>query len=243
MATVERGRYHPPWVMLPSSGHVVVQVEAATAQNDGDRPFDPSARQRGTMSPIDFYSTQLRVLWEWRGGPRALVKRLLITLVVSAIAFMATAWLLPSITVDRILDGVIVVILMALLNAVIRPVVLAFVAPRSLILTGIAVLLLQVLIFFGAANLVPGVHVASFLTALIGSFIYAAINTALTAILGVDTGDSFYGLLIQNLLIKRAGPKTDQPGLVIIQIDGLAYPILAGRIRAGSVNTHGRLGP
>jgi uncharacterized membrane protein YvlD (DUF360 family) len=183
------------------------------------------------------YSTQLRVLWEWRGGRRALLKRLIVTLVVSAIAFYVTAWLMPSITIDRFLDGVFVVVLMALLNAVIRPAVLALVAPRSLILTGIAVLLLQVLVFLVAANLVPGVHVGGLLSGLIGSFIYAIINTALTAILGIDSGDSVYGLLIQNLLLKGAAAKTDQPGLVIVQIDGLAYPILAGRIRAGSVNT------
>ncbi len=189
------------------------------------------------MSPIALYGTQLRVLWEWRGGRWALVKRLAITLVVSAIAFWVTAWLLPNITVDDFLDGVFVVIAMAVLNALVRPVVLAFVAPRSLILTGIAVLLLQVLVFLVACNLVPGVHVGGFMTALAGSFVYAIVNTALTAILGVDSGDSFYGLLIQNLLLQRAAPKTDQPGLVIIQIDGLAYPILAGRIRAGSVNT------
>jgi hypothetical protein len=94
-----------------------------------------------------------------------------------------------------------------------------------------------VLVFIVSANVVPGVHVGSLLSGLIGSFIYAIINTVLTAILGLDSGDSFYGLLIQNLLLKRAGPKTDRPGLVIIQIDGLAYPILAGRVRAGSVNT------
>ena len=28
---------------------------------------------------LGFYETQLRVLWEWRGGPVALLKRLLIT--------------------------------------------------------------------------------------------------------------------------------------------------------------------
>ena len=189
------------------------------------------------MNLTSMYATQLRVLWEWRGGPRALLKRLIITLVVSAVAFCVTAWLMPSITMDRFLDGVVVVILMALLNAVIRPLVLAIVAPRSLILTGIAVLLLQVLVFLVAANLVPGVHVAGLFSALVGSFVYAILNTVLTAILGVDSGDSFYGLLIQNLLVKRAAPKTDQPGLVIVQIDGLAYPILAGRVRAGSVNT------
>ena len=66
---------------------------------------------------------------------------------------------------------------------------------------------------------------------------YAIFNTILTAILGIDSGDSFYGLLIQSLLLKRAAPKSDQPGLVIVQIDGLAHPILAGRMRAGSVNT------
>ncbi|MFI5225110.1 MAG: phage holin family protein [Candidatus Limnocylindrales bacterium] len=189
------------------------------------------------MSPIELYRTQLRVLWEWRGGRRALIKRLLITLVVSALAFGVTAWLLPSITVDRFIDGIYVVVLMALFNALIRPVILAVVAPRSLILTGIAVLVLQILGFFVSINLVPGAHVAGFFPALIGSFIYAIVNTILTSVLGVDSGDSFYGLLVQNLMLKRAAAPSDQPGLVIVQIDGLAHPILAGRMRAGSVNT------
>ncbi len=38
-------------------------------------------------------------------------------------------------------------------------------------------------------------------------------------------------------MLKRAAAPSDQPGLVIVQIDGLAHPILAGRMRAGSVNT------
>ncbi len=189
------------------------------------------------MNLTQLYSTQVRVLWGWRGGRRALFKRLLITLLVSAVAFWVTAWLAPNITVDRFLDGVLVVILMALFNALIRPVVLAVVAPRSLVLTGIVVLVLQVLVFLVAANLVPGVHVGGLVPALFGSFIYAMFNTVLTAILGIDSGDSFYGLLIQSLMLERAATPSDRPGLVIIQIDGLAHPILAGRMRAGSVNT------
>ena len=189
------------------------------------------------MNLVQLYSAQLRILWEWRGGRVALLKRLIITLVVSTISFGVTVWLLPNIYWDRFLDGVIVVVVMALLNAIIRPVVLALVAPRSLILTGIAVLVLQVLVFLLAANVVPGVHVGGFVPALIGSFVFAIINTILTAILGIDSGDSFYGLLVQNMLLEGAAAPTDRPGLVIIQIDGLAHPILAGRMRAGSVNT------
>ena len=66
------------------------------------------------------YATQFKVLWEWRGGRKALLKRLLITLVVATISFALTAWLLPNITTDRALDAVVVVIVMAILNAVVN---------------------------------------------------------------------------------------------------------------------------
>jgi hypothetical protein len=99
------------------------------------------------------------------------------------------------------------------------------------------VLVLQIVAFLVVAQWAPGVHVDGFLTALIASFVYAIINTILTSVLGVDSGGSYYGLLVQRLLIKRSQGHSDKPGLVIIQIDGLAHPILAGRMRAGSVNT------
>ena len=185
---------------------------------------------------ISFYGTQLRVLWEWRGGRVALVKRLLITLVVAGVSFLLTAWILPRLTVDRVIDAVIAVILIALFNALVRPVVLALAAPVSLILVAVLVLVLQVVAFLVVAQFAPGVHVDGFGTALIASFVYAIINTVLTAILGIDSGDSYYGLLVQRLLVKRSTGQSDSPGLVILQIDGLAHPILAARMRAGSVN-------
>jgi uncharacterized membrane protein YvlD (DUF360 family) len=189
------------------------------------------------MSLVDFYKAQARILLEWRGGRRALLRRLLITLVVNTFSFMATAWLLPGIAIERWVEAIAAVILMALFNALIRPVLLAFVAARSLVLTAVLVLLLQVLVFLIVAPLIPGVNVDGFISALVGSFVFAIINTILVSILAVDSGDGFYSLLIQSLMAKRAVPRTEQPGLVIVQIDGLAYPILAGRVRAGSVNT------
>jgi uncharacterized membrane protein YvlD (DUF360 family) len=185
-----------------------------------------------------FYGEQIRVLWEWRGGRVALLKRLLITLIVATVSFAATAGIMGSrFTVDRLLDAVVAVILIALFNAIVRPVVLALAAPISLILVGVLVLIFQVVAFLVVANYAPGVHVDGFLVALVASIIYAIINTVLTAILGIDSGGSYYGLLVQRLLVKRSTGHSDKPGLVIIQIDGLAHPILAGRMRAGSVNT------
>ena len=187
---------------------------------------------------IDFYATQARILWEWRGGPWALFKRLVITLLVSTVSFVLTAWLLPGIDIGRVRDAVVAVVLMALFNAVIRPVLLTFVASfdrwccwRSSSSS------CRSLTFLVIAPLSQGVQVDGFFSALIGSFVFAAFNTLLTAILGVDRDGSYFGLLVSSLMAKRSAPKSDKPGLVIIQIDGLAHPILAARVRAGSVNT------
>ena len=186
---------------------------------------------------IELYTTQVHILWDWRGGPVALAKRLLLTGVVATIAFGLTAAIMPGVRVDSLLSGVAAIFLVALFNALIRPVLLLFVAPRSLILTTIVVLVLQVLAFYVVATISPGVHVDRILTAIIASFLYAAINTALTAILGVDSGGSYYATLVQSLRAKTGAVPSDKPGVVIIQIDGLAHPIIAARIRAGSVTT------
>jgi uncharacterized membrane protein YvlD (DUF360 family) len=186
---------------------------------------------------IDLYATQVRILWDWRGGPVGLFKRLAITALVAIVSFAVTAWILPGIRVDTVAAGILAVTLIALFNALIRPVILLFIAPRSLILTAIVVLVLQVAAFYVVATLAPGVHVDRVITAVVGSFLYAAINTALTAILGVDAGGSYYGTLVQSLRAKTGAVPSDKPGLVIVQIDGLAHPIVAARIRAGSVTT------
>jgi uncharacterized membrane protein YvlD (DUF360 family) len=201
--------------------------------------MDRFAYIRAMRRLVEFYKTQGRILWEWRGGRRAMLKRLILTLIVSTVSLLLTAGLLPGISVGRILDAVVAVILMTLFNALIRPVLLAVVAGRSLILLGVLVLVLQIVTFLVIAPLAGGVTVDGFLAALIGSFVYAAINTALTALLGVDRDGSYFGLLVASLTARRAAAPSDKPGLVIIQIDGLAHPILAARVRAGSVNTLG----
>ncbi len=194
------------------------------------------------MNLVDFYRTQLRVLWDWKGGRWALVRRFLVTSVLAAIAFLITGRILPGMHVDSIGWALLAVVLIAVFNAVVRSLVLVLVAPFSLILTGVLVLIFQVIVFLLVSQLLPGVHVDGFLTALVGSIVYAIIVTILTAIFNVDRGETYYGSLVRALLRKTAAVRDPkQPGVVIVQIDGLAYPILAGRIRAGTVNTMANL--
>src|SRR6188508_904497 len=126
---------------------------------------------------FDVYATQARLIWDWRGGPWSLVKRGVLTLVVATISFAVTAAIMPGISIDSLAAAAFAVILVALFNALVRPVLLAIVAPWSLIAMAILVVVLQIVAFFVIAQISPGVHVSRITVALIGSLVYAVINT------------------------------------------------------------------
>ena len=171
-----------------------------------------SVRSVATMGSIsrmiEFYKALIWILWEWRGGRVALLKRLVITLIVAVISLIITAGILPGIVIGRLVDAAIAVVLMTLFDSLIRPVILAVVAPISLVLTGILVLVLQAVTFLVIVPLSPGVEVNGFFTALIASFIYAAVNTVLTSIFAIDGGGSYFSLLVAT---SRRWPRVRTP--------------------------------
>src|SRR2546425_760638 len=99
------------------------------------------------MSLLEFYKTQLKVLWEWKGGPWALVRRFLLTSLVAAAAFLVTDWILPGLTVDSFAAVIGAVVLVALFNALIRTAIIGLVTPLSVLLAGVLVLVFQVVAF------------------------------------------------------------------------------------------------
>jgi uncharacterized membrane protein YvlD (DUF360 family) len=185
---------------------------------------------------VAFYGLQVELIRKWRPGRRALIRRALISFVVSLISLAATIRLLPGMQATDPGAVIVAVIVLALLNMLIRPLILGVLAPLSVILVAIATLVWQVGSFLLLDPLVAGVSVASVWTALIGSFVYAIVNTFLTALLSIDQDDSYYGTLVRQLASRREGViRTDRPGVLIVQIDGLAHPILTHQIRAGRV--------
>src|SRR5262249_26604820 len=119
-----------------------------------------------------------------------------------------------------------------LLNALVRPVILVLVANLGVILFLIVGLLLNGLVVMVAAWIVPGFAVDGIGSALLVAFGLAAINTVFTTILSIDDDDSFYRNVIRYLARRSvAEGAMDRPGTVVIQIDGLAKPILERALR------------
>ena len=185
---------------------------------------------------VAFYRLQAELLWKWRPGRKALLRRAIVALVVGFVALYLTIALLPGLSAANLRTVVLAVLAMAAINALIRPVILAVFASISVIAVIVATLVMQVLVFFLVEWLLPDFQVATVLTAFVGSLVFAAFNTFLSAVLNVDSDESYYGALVAQLSQRRPDViATDRPGVVIIQIDGLAHPILAHQIRAGRV--------
>lgn len=185
---------------------------------------------------LDIYRAQLRIVWTWRGGPWALVVRIAVSLLVSVLALLAADWILPGFRITEPWTPVIAAIVLGLLNLVVRPVLLGLVAHISGIVVALAAIVLQVALILVLAPLVPGIEIDGVWTAFWASWIIALTNTVLTALIAFDQGDTYFGSLVQQLVAgsEEVG-RTDVPGVVIVQIDGLAEPILRRQVRAGQV--------
>ena len=185
---------------------------------------------------LSFYRLQLHLLWTWRPGRRALIRRTVVSFLVGVVSLYLAIALTPGISAAGPRPVALGVVVLAGLNLIVRPILLAITAPFSAIVLAIATLLFQVVAFIVMGYALAGLTVDGFLPALVGSWIYAIVNTSLTAILATDNEDSYWGALVRQLAIRRADAiRTERPGVVVIQIDGLAHPILAHQVRAGRV--------
>lgn len=185
---------------------------------------------------LSFYRLQAELLWKWRPGRRALIKRLIIAFIVGCISLGLTVLVVPGLSAPDPITITGAVIVLAAINALVRPVILFLLTSVSAVAVIFATLVFQVVVFYLVAWILSDFVVGGVLAALVGSFVFAIFNTLLSAILSVDQDGSYYGALVAQLARRRPDAiETDQTGLVIIQIDGLAHPILAHQIRAGRV--------
>jgi uncharacterized membrane protein YvlD (DUF360 family) len=69
------------------------------------------------------------LLRTWRLGPRAFVRRLILTGVVAYIALAVAIWAVPGISADAPASIIAGVALIALLNALLRPILLWLAMP------------------------------------------------------------------------------------------------------------------
>jgi uncharacterized membrane protein YvlD (DUF360 family) len=172
--------------------------------------------------------------YRWRLFP------LLISWIAAGVAFMVAAGLLPGVYVDGFLGAMLVAAVVAVLNAVIPPVLAALRLPATLVLGFLLVLFADAGILLATDALTDGIlRVDSFGWALLASLVVAAVSVVLAVLLGTDDTSA---IRIAQRIARRQGiiAKTDVPGIVFLEIDGLALPVLQRAMRDGNAPTMAR---
>ena len=97
-------------------------------------------------------------------------------LVTSALAVIVVSYLLPGIHVDNAVTAIIVAAVLALLNTIIKPVLIFLTFPITIVTLGLFLLVINALMIILAARLVPGFRVDGFWWALFFSIILSIVT-------------------------------------------------------------------
>jgi uncharacterized membrane protein YvlD (DUF360 family) len=166
--------------------------------------------------------------------PRLRLFPLLVSWLATGVALMVAAGILPGVHIDGFWGALLVAAIVAALNAIIPPLLAALRLPLTLVLGFLLVLIADAAILLIADAVTDGVlRVDNFGWALLASLVVAAVSVVLAVILGSDNTSS-----IRNAqrIARRQGiiASTDVPGIVFLEIDGLALPVLRRAMRDGN---------
>lgn len=107
---------------------------------------------------------------------------LLLRWVLFALAIMFTAWLVPGIEVAGFKSALLVVVIMALINIFLKPLLVLITLPINLVTLGLFLLVINAFLFLILGKIAPGFEVDGFLSAFLGSLVVSFLGTLISSI-------------------------------------------------------------
>jgi len=95
---------------------------------------------------------------------------------LNALALMLVAYFYSGVQVSGISAALIAALVLGLVNALIRPVLILLTLPVTLLTLGLFIFVINALMFWLVAEMVPGFKVSGFLAALLGSLMFSVIT-------------------------------------------------------------------
>jgi putative membrane protein len=106
----------------------------------------------------------------------------ILKLLLSAVAVYIADYLIDGVTINSLTTTLIVAIVLGLLNAIVKPLLVILTIPVTILTLGLFLLVINVIIVYIAAALVPGFAVAGFISALLFSIVVSLVAWLLDAI-------------------------------------------------------------
>jgi putative membrane protein len=96
---------------------------------------------------------------------------------LTALSLIITARIVPGITIADTKTLFVAALVLGLANAIARPILIFFTLPLTLITLGFFILVINAILFWLAASIVPGFDVAGFVPAFVGALLVSILST------------------------------------------------------------------
>ncbi|MBY0410726.1 MAG: phage holin family protein [Burkholderiaceae bacterium] len=110
--------------------------------------------------------------------------KLLLKWLLSAVSLLLVAYLYSGVEVNSFSSALIAAFVIGLFNVVLRPVLVVLTLPVTVVTLGLFLFIINALMFWAAAGVLDGFHVAGFVAALVGSLIYSVLGLVIESALG-----------------------------------------------------------
>lgn len=102
--------------------------------------------------------------------------KLLIRLVISTLAILVAANIVPGVSVDGTTTAIVAAIVLGILNTFLRPVLQILALPITIITLGLFYFVVNVLVIFLATYLVNGFYIDGFISALLFGLVVSIVS-------------------------------------------------------------------
>lgn len=164
--------------------------------------------------------------------------RILVIWIIQTVALIVMGLILNGVYIESFSVAIVAAAAIGLLNALLWPILSSILIPFAVFTLGFAALLLNGAMVWLAAQFVPGFEVNGYWTAFWVALGMSAINIILSTLLTIDDDNSYYMNVVRRRIRRKDKPEeTDVPGVLFLEIDGLARPILEKALNEGHMPT------
>ncbi|GAB4232537.1 MAG: phage holin family protein [Ekhidna sp.] len=104
----------------------------------------------------------------------------IVKLLLMSVGVVVTSYLLPGVVVDGFMTAIIIAVILSLLNVTVKPLLILFTIPLTVVTLGLFLLVINAVIVLMADSLISGFVVHNFWWALLFSLVLSLINSLLT---------------------------------------------------------------
>lgn len=107
---------------------------------------------------------------------------LLIALLLNALALIITSKIVPGIEIESFWRAVLAAVVMGIINTLIKPVLSILTAPINILTLGLFTFVINAVLFYLAALIVPGFGIDSAWSAILGAIVLSVTATILSTL-------------------------------------------------------------